>query len=144
MPNRTVRASATALPKSRRAALSLFAAAPAVAILGGAAIASSAGPDPVFSAIERHKEAHRAFEEAIRRTDEVAAEQQGREITQAERDADAAASAAESEALDALLELPPVTAAGMRAVLEHVSSLDDGYYLDALAPTLLRSPLLNG
>jgi hypothetical protein len=32
--------------------------------------------------------------------------------------------------------------AGMRAAIEYFIALDDGYYLDRFAPTLLESPLL--
>jgi hypothetical protein len=57
MLNDTVRASATALPKSRRAALGLFASASALAVLPAAAVAASLEVDPIFAAIRRHHEA---------------------------------------------------------------------------------------
>jgi hypothetical protein len=51
MPNDTVRASDTALPKSRRAALDLFASASAIAVMPAVAQAASLEVDPIFAAI---------------------------------------------------------------------------------------------
>jgi hypothetical protein len=104
----------------------------------------AAAADPVFAAIERHRETLPAFEDALKRTDELVARNEGREVTQADLDADAAAGRAESDALDALLALPPVTPAGARAAIEYLTAHEGGYHVEAYRPTLLESPLLAG
>jgi hypothetical protein len=94
MPNDTVRASATALPKSRRDAIGLFASASALAVMPAVARAAgelSGNPgqlnsrslevDPIFAAIKRHNEALRAFTAVCPRTDDVVAREEGREVT---------------------------------------------------------------
>ena len=93
---------------SRRAALRLFAAAPALAILP-AAIAAAAECDPVFAAIERHRAAWRAFSDACELTDEPLAKEQGREVTEADEAVYEAANKAEKDAMADLLSLAPVT-----------------------------------
>jgi hypothetical protein len=98
MLNDTVRASATALPKSRRAARGLFASASALAVLPAAAVAASLEVDPIFAAIKRHHEAWRAFGDTCPRIDECVAKNEGREITEADEAAWTAANEAEEEA----------------------------------------------
>ena len=101
-----------------------------------------AAADPIFTAIERHKVAEAAFGEGLKSTDEVRASEQGREVTQADRDACEVADQASEDVLAELLASVPVSAAGARAALEYLIDFDDGYHLAAFAPTLLKSPLL--
>jgi hypothetical protein len=84
MPNDTVRASATALPKSRRAALGLLAGVSALAVMPASAVTSTLEVDPIFAAIKRHNAAWRAFGDTCPRIDEVVAESEGREVTEAD------------------------------------------------------------
>jgi hypothetical protein len=72
--------------------------------------------DPIFAAIARHQETSRRFALAVRVTDEVEAAQDGRIITQAERDEDEAALAADDAAEAALFNTQPTTEAGFRAL----------------------------
>ena len=146
MPNPTVRASATALPiSSRRLFLAAGTAAAVFATVKTAAAAlTGAGVDPIFAAIERYKELFRIFCYLGARTDKVAARAEGREVTEADKEALAAASAAETAAADELIATPPVTIAGMRAAIEHIVEYDEGCEPVASAcflATLLESPL---
>jgi hypothetical protein len=77
-------------------------------MLPAAAIAASSDVDPIFAAIERHREAWRAFSAACDLTDSVLAEEQGREVTKADKAAYEAYNA-EQEALAALFATPPIT-----------------------------------
>jgi hypothetical protein len=115
MPNDIVRASAPALPKSRRAALGLFASASALAVTPVAAIAAGLEVDPIFAAIKRHNAAWKAFGDTCPRTDNVVAESEGREVTEADEAAWSTANEAEEDAFEALITLPPVTLAGLRS-----------------------------
>jgi hypothetical protein len=136
----------------RRAALRFVAGAPALAAT--AAMAAAAGIpaahgisqiDPIFAAIERHKGAWEAFGATCSRTDHVLAEQEGREVTEADEAAWRAANELEEDVFEALVTLPPVNVAGMRAVIEYfvdfeLDCIPDGpsKFLSAL----LQSPLL--
>src|ERR1700722_13098001 len=119
MPNDTVRASATALPKSRRAALPLFASASALAVMPAVAQAASLEVDPIFAAIKRHHEAWRAFGATCSRTDNAVARDEGREVTEADQAAWTAANEAEKEAFEALITLSPVTKPALRAAVHY-------------------------
>ncbi len=121
---------------SRRAMLAGLAAAPVAAI-----------DDPIFAAIDRHKDAWRSFLPACNLTDEVLAEQQGREVTEADEAVYEAAGDAEIEALEALIETPPTTKAGARAAIEWLLEYNRGCAprdVGRFAVTLLRSPVLTG
>jgi hypothetical protein len=109
-------------------------------------MAASAEIDSVFAAIERHRKAFDLFGETCSRTDEIAAKNEGREITDADRAAVDAVSRAETEAMASWLSLPPATSAGMRASIEYALELDCGMSdetLGELAPALLKSPILS-
>ena len=146
MPNATVRASATALPKSRRSALGLFVAAPAamLAFAKGSPIAASdlASLDPIFAVIEAHKETYRIFGDCSHQTDEVAAEEEGRSVTEADELACNEASAYERGALALVVDTIPTTIAGIRAAIEHIGGLEDHEFMADFAKTLLMSPVL--
>ena len=101
--------------------------------------------DPVFAAIERHKEAWRAFDVACDMADGPLADEQGREVTEADEAAYEACNAAEQEAKAAFLATPPITVAGARAGIAHVGWYDDGVDPEtvlAFTLGLLDSPLL--
>ena len=85
-------------PLPRRAALRLFAGAPALAILPAAM--SAAPVDPIFAAIERHRLAWAAFDASCERTDSVLARNQGHEVTQADEDARDEANCGQQRLLD--------------------------------------------
>jgi hypothetical protein len=159
MLNDTVRASATALPKSRRAALGLFASASAIAVMPAVARAAgelSGNPgqlnsrslevDPIFAAIKRHNEALRAFTAVCPRTDDVVAREEGREVTDEDEAAWAAASAAEEEAFEAFAAVSPVTRPGLRAAIHYFLEFDLHFLpagsTDSFLTALLASPLL--
>ena len=136
-------------PFTRRAALA--GALVAVPVLGGASLAAMppmailAGLDPVFAAIERHKEAWRLYGEACPLTDSIAGEQEGRVITAADEATFEAVIDAENAALADLFETPPHTVAGMRTMIEYIVKFDEGCLPEASGPllaTLLKSPLL--
>jgi hypothetical protein len=145
MSNDTVRASATALPKSRRAALALFASAAAIAGLPATSIPAGLQIDPIFAAIRRHNEAWHAFNAACLLTDEIVAKRVGREVTEADEAAWSAALQAEEDAFEALIALPPVTIPGFRAALNYFNGLDTDGIEGAsgrLLTALLASPIL--
>jgi hypothetical protein len=146
MSKQTVSADGGAMPAqglpTRRAALSALAGIPALAILPAAARAAPTAVDPIFAAIKRHKIAEAAYVATLNPIDEVQAREQGREITQDNRDAYVAAGQASEDILAELLTTVPLSAAGARAALEYLIGYDDGYHLAAFAPTLLKSPLL--
>lgn len=129
MSNFSISGAGGAMPadgrKTRRAALALF-AIPAFAVLP----ASSA--DPVFAAIERHRAQWSAYVEATHR------------LSMAELDAFQGANVDADAALEAFLETPPRSLAGMRAALAHAVAFDRGCVPEIggrLGATLLRSPL---
>ena len=124
---------------SRRATLCALTVAPLAAIVGVEAVLAA---DPIFAVIERHKVAEAAFAATLSLIDEVRASEEGREVTQANRDTCEAADQASEDILAELLASAPVSTAGFRAALEYIINLDDGYHLTAFAPTLLKSPLL--
>lgn len=127
---------------SRRSIVAGLALAP---IAGLPAIAGAvAGADPIFAAIERHKQVLSDFEDACNLTDEVRARNDGREITANDEAAFNAFSEAESAALDDLLALAPITRAGARAALEYIGDMDADEYLVEFAETLRGSPVLAG
>jgi hypothetical protein len=145
MPNDTVRASATALPKSRRAAIGLFAGASAFAVTPLGAIASGLEVDPIFAAIKRHIEAWRAFGDTCSRADDVVARNEGREVTQADEAAYEASNKAEERAFEALITLPPVTVAGFRAAVHYFIEFETDCIpgaTDKFLTALLASPVL--
>ena len=68
-----------------------------------------------------------------------------REVSKAEWDAYDRAHENENAAFDALLTAPPETAAGMKAIIAHLISIDDGRLsqeMRRLLELLLNSPLL--
>ena len=113
----------------RRAALGLFASLPALAILPAVAIASGIEPDPIFAAIDRHKEANRIWNEIDDDLDETA---------------DAAAAVIEGDALADFLSTAPLTVAGIRAGIEYAIEASEGEYAIVFAETLLHSLLPGG
>lgn len=127
---------------SRRSLAAGLALAP---IAGLPALAAAPEPDPIFAAIDRHRTCFVTFCEAIERTDNVLADQEGRKVTEADHAAYRAASRIEADALDALLATEPRTKAGARAALEHLIEYDADCVPEACAaflPALLKSPVL--
>ena len=99
--------------------------------------------DPIFAAIERHRTAREALGIAAIAADEVAAELEGRTVSQAELDAVDAANDAFADAIADLIATTPATLAGIQALLTEVSG-SDGVDFDAreIAASLLLSPPL--
>ena len=89
-------------------------------------IASGYLHDPIFPAIERHKMLHQRFEDICRRTDEAVAEQEGRVVTDEDRSEWKFADRIEQDALQALVETKPKTAAGVKAAVEYLSQVESG------------------
>jgi hypothetical protein len=101
--------------------------------------------DPIFAAIERHRLAYSGFVASIGPIDEAKAEMEGREVTQADRDAYTVANAAEVDALSELIATVPMTISGMRAMLEYLVRFDgemgDNDCAGKIGSTLLHSPI---
>jgi hypothetical protein len=140
-------AMAAAGHKTRRAALRALVGASVLAIPTIGSFASALG-DPIFAAIERHKAAHDAYQTLSFAMDDVI---NTREASDAEWDAlwNAIDRARKDEdaAFDELLTKVPTTAAGMRAIIAHLVSLDDGrlsHKMKQLLALLLRSQVLAG
>ena len=131
--------------KTRRAALRALVGASALAIPTISAIADAIS-DPIFVAIERHKAAYNAREATSFALDDLMYNPEGRGVSQAEWDACDRARAAEDAAFDELLTTGgPETAAGMRATIAHLISLDDGRLtqkMRQLLALLQNSPVL--
>jgi hypothetical protein len=118
-----------------------------VSAAGGAAPAEGFHPatsvraaDPIFEAIERHREAAWAFEAADRLTDRVATTDEVRAIAEADDNSLSEATYAEGYALGTVLHLAPTTLLGTRAVLRYVAVLEDGIHLPERVASLLKSP----
>ena len=129
---------------SRRAALGAVAGMTSFVLPLAATATTLVLTDPAFAAIDRHRSALDAFREAIRRSNSVAAELQGREVSQADEDATDAAMEAEEDALFAALSAP-TTIAGFRAILQYFERMKgDAFPNEAreVAELLLRSPFL--
>ncbi len=114
-----------------------------------AAAESSDAADPVFAAIEKHRQLEAAFSDVCELTDEVAAREEGREVTPSDEETYERALAASDEGLEELLAMTPVTVGGIRAMLTYVfdrgefDSLDDDL-VKACVDAVLRSPVLMG
>jgi hypothetical protein len=129
----TVSANALGLPKgsnmtaqsqtSRRLFLAAGSASAVFGALAQAAAAAPADADPIFAAIERHEAAEVRYCAACNLTDDVAARQDGRAVTEADAAEFDEAVHAYDEALSVFLMTPPTTVAGLRAFLRHC--LDD-------------------
>jgi hypothetical protein len=89
-------------------------------------IASGHLHDPIFLAIDRHKMLHRRFEDICSRTDEAAAEREGRVVTDDDRSEWTFADRIEQDALQALVKTKPETAAGVKAAVEYLSQVESG------------------
>jgi hypothetical protein len=105
--------------------------------------------DPIFAAIEHHKQTQTRLHEACRLTDAVLAKQEGRKITCAETAALKAADDAEEAATDFLFQTPPSSVPGVRAAIGHLIELgkQSGHDSDVVRrflEILLRSPALRG
>ncbi|MGJ0535561.1 hypothetical protein [Methylocystis sp.] len=129
---------------TRRAVVAGLAAAP---VAGLPAIASEipADADPIFAALERHKAAERAFIRTCDLTDEARAEQEGREVTEADEAAWDSAREVEEAALQALIDTAPTSKAGARAAIDWLADYDRGCalrHVGQFAMTLLHSPVL--
>jgi len=129
---------------SRRAVVAGLAAASSDAL---PAIADSipVDADPIFAAIERHKAAERAFLVTCDLTDEVRAEREGREVTEADEASRESAREVEEAALQALIETAPTSKAGARAAIEWLAYYDRGCaprHVGQFAMTLLMAPVL--
>jgi hypothetical protein len=89
--------------------------------------------------------AWRAFGPACSRTDDVVARNEGREVTEADEAAYVAANAAEESAFEALITLPPVTVAGLRAAINYFAEFEADCIpgaTDKFLTALLGSPVL--
>lgn len=102
--------------------------------------------DPIFSLIERHRTAFNTFVNIIPIADEVAAEREGREVTEKIAVAFDAAGDAEIVACNALVGTPPTTLAGMRAAIQWFVEYDKGCVPEVsgrFVETLARSPVFD-
>jgi hypothetical protein len=129
--------------KTRRAALRALVGASALAIPAISASASAL-PDPIFTAIERHKAACNALDATRFAMDDII---NTRETSQAEWDAYDRAHENEDATFHELLTDAPKTAAGTRAIIAHIISIDDGRLsqkMRQLLALLLKSPAFRG
>jgi len=110
--------------------------------LVGAPTAVAEPADPIFAALAEYKRLDDIFGECCRLEDEVAAKNEGREITEAERQIVQAAADASNEAFSDLLETVPTSMAGLRALLETVLHEALNYEsVDTAMRTALKSPV---
>jgi hypothetical protein len=118
---------------SRRAVLAGIATAPALA--APALALTSAGPDPIFAAIENHKGLNAAFSRALLLKDTFEGEH-GFSDTSPQHDdlvrREDETCDAEREACDEMLATVPTTFAGVLALLRYVEQ-ERGEFLDETA-----------
>src|ERR1035437_79114 len=112
---------------TRRAILAGTAALPALAIIPARAVAAAGGVDPIFAAIEKHRQIEAAFVAACNEHVEKAREpaREDRVVKLGHRS---------SNALGELVAMTPTTVAGCAAVLRyletHEKSYDEAVLLD--------------
>jgi len=131
---------------TRRCALRALVGASALGIPTISSIAAAL-PHPIFTAIERHKAAYIAREATSFALDDLMNNPEAGGVSDAEWEAYDRARAAEDAAFDELLTTgAPKTAAGMRATIAHLISLDDGRLsqkMRQLLSLLLKSRVLD-
>ncbi len=134
---------------SRREVFSSIAATPLIAI-GASAVAAGIGAmaipaaasDPIFSLIERHRKADEYYGSVCPLTDNVAARNEGRVMTDRDIEIVDAAAEAEGELLDELLTTPPQTIGGVLAILKYLKPIDYDYdHMERALETLVKSPV---
>lgn len=125
---------ATNTPIDRRAAVAALASLPTFALPQPA----SASPTAMLAAIACHRSAALAFREACRRTDQVAAEQEGREVAEADSVAYDAADAAEALARDEAFATPILTAGDLHILVTWAAEFQDDWPLE-VGPRLLNA-----
>jgi hypothetical protein len=105
-----------------RAGATATLAAGATVNLGAVALTRAAAADPIFALIEAHRRADKDFGAVLTR---ISREQEADACTFDHDKAEADASHLEVEAMDAVLDLPATTAAGLVAALRYVESLSE-------------------
>ena len=111
---------------------------------GSAAVvgASIAALDPVFGAIARHKALDAEYCAASCLTDEIAARQEGREVSDDDEAVMDHATQSERQALAEFLDTVPGSKAGCRAAIRYLAEIDfSGEYSGQFLASLLRSPV---
>lgn len=147
MPNTPVPAAAPGLPTPTRRALlgrGLPAALTLATMPAAAEPVAVSPPDPIFAALAAHKAAWDELGITSALTDEIAALEEGRHITAADRARDHAAGQAEQDALDTLASTPPTSAAGLIAALAWLWHTGDLVRIDQFVTTLVESSLAGG
>jgi len=105
-------------------------------------VAVAEAADPIFAAIAEYKRLDAIFGDCCGLEDEVAAENEGREITEADKQVVKAALDASNNAFAEVLETVPSTLAGLKALLELVQSESVTYeYIDIAMQSALKSPV---
>jgi hypothetical protein len=104
MPNVLSQANARTMPIDRRAALAALASGAALALPAPAQACAPSGA--ILAAIACQRAALGAFQDACARADDVAALDEGRDVSEADLAAHEAADAAEGAAMDAVFALP--------------------------------------
>jgi hypothetical protein len=105
-------------------------------------------PDPIFAAINRHKALFHVFGETCSLADEVVAEQQERQVSDAERALYNDAGKLECEARKAFVATIPLTEQGIIAGLKYAAQVDRDYgqtgHIKKFAKSVRKSPLMVG
>ena len=130
--------------KTRRAALRAL-AGPSVLVFPTISSLASTFRDPVFTAIARHKAGYEACLATRFAIDDLINNPEAREVSEAEWDALQRAHENENAAFGLLLTAPPETSLGMRAIIAHLISIDNGRLsqeMRQLLALLQDSPLL--
>ena len=134
----------TATKTSRRLFL---AAGSATAVFGALATAAAQEADPIYAAMERLKTTFQAFVDASDLTDDIAREQKGETVSEADKEIFEFAMAEWNEAEDAFIATIPTTLAGARAAIAYLVEYDkdcvpenSGRFLR----TLVASPIFAG
>ena len=133
---------------TRKTSRRLFlAAGSATAVFGALATAAEQEHDPIFAAMERLKTAWAAYSDSCDLTDNVAREEKGETVSEADEAIHELARAEWDEAEAAFVATIPTTLAGARAAIAYLIKYDDGCVPDvsgSFLPSLLASPIFGG
>jgi len=119
---------------------SLLAAAPTLALVPANAVRASA--DPIFAALAKYKRLDDLYGDCCHLTDAVAARNEGRLITEEDRQVVDAAADASERAFNEFLTTIPTTLGGMKTFITAVLEESVNYEaVDTAMQTALKSPV---
>jgi hypothetical protein len=127
---------------SRRLFLKAASTSTVFGALSQAAAVDTESDDPIFAAIENHRDEHLVFLTARERVDEAIAKREGRVVTEGDRDAYRVACEGDAVATLILLCSEPSTMNGAKAALNYVvNEVGDMALIRNFVETLSNAPI---